>query len=99
MGASGDLRASDPRPSDDWDHALPFQLDALGVRGRLVRLGPSLDAVIARLTVLAHEHAGLSMLAHTHGQPASPTTLGKEIANVVHRLQRARAAKIGRAHV
>ena len=32
----------------DWDHALPFQLDALGVRGRLVRLGPALDAVIER---------------------------------------------------
>ena len=51
---------------------------------------PALDAVIARLTSLAHEHAALSMLAHTHGQPASPTTLGKELANVVHRLKRAR---------
>ena len=48
MGSAGDPRASDPRPSDDWDNALPFQLDALGVRGRLVRLGPSLDAVIER---------------------------------------------------
>jgi molecular chaperone Hsp33 len=36
-----------PWTSDD-DHALPFQLDALGVRGRLVRLGPTLDAVIER---------------------------------------------------
>ncbi len=35
-------------PSDDWDRVLPFQLDALGVRGRLVRLGPSLDAIIER---------------------------------------------------
>lgn len=52
---------------------------------------PALDSVIARLTTLAHELAGLPMLAHTHGQPASPTTLGKEMANVVHRLQRARA--------
>ena len=34
--------------SADWDRALPFQLDTLGVRGRLVRLGPSLDAVIER---------------------------------------------------
>jgi molecular chaperone Hsp33 len=33
-------------PSDDWDRVLPFQLDALGVRGRLVRLGPSLDAIV-----------------------------------------------------
>lgn len=35
-------------PSDDWDRVLPFQLDALGVRGRLVRLGPALDEVIER---------------------------------------------------
>jgi len=34
--------------SDDWDRVLPFQLDALGVRGRLVRLGPALDEVIER---------------------------------------------------
>jgi molecular chaperone Hsp33 len=41
--------ASEGKPSDeDWDRALPFQLDALGVRGRLVRLGPSLDAIIER---------------------------------------------------
>jgi molecular chaperone Hsp33 len=41
--------ASEGKPSDeDWDHVLPFQLDALGVRGRLVRLGPSLDAIIER---------------------------------------------------
>ena len=51
---------------------------------------PALDGVIARLNTLAHEHAALPMLAHTHGQPASPTTLGKEMANVVHRLRRAR---------
>ncbi len=35
-------------PSDDWDKVLPFQLDALGVRGRLIRLGPALDAIIER---------------------------------------------------
>jgi molecular chaperone Hsp33 len=39
---------SEGSPSDDWDRVLPFQLDALGVRGRLVRLGPSLDAIIER---------------------------------------------------
>lgn len=50
---------------------------------------PSLQSVIARLTDLAHEHAAVPMLSRTHGQPASPTTLGKEIANVVARLQRA----------
>jgi len=53
---------------------------------------PALDAIIARLTAQAHDLAALSMLAHTHGQPASPTTLGKELANVVHRLRRAREA-------
>jgi adenylosuccinate lyase len=51
---------------------------------------PALDGVITRLTGQAHDLAALSMLAHTHGQPASPTTLGKELANVVHRLRRGR---------
>src|SRR3546814_2567510 len=37
---------------------------------------------------MAHEHAALPMLSRTHGQTASPTTVGKEIANVVARLQR-----------
>jgi adenylosuccinate lyase len=52
---------------------------------------PALDAVIARFRDLAHALADLPMLAHTHGQPASPTTLGKEMANIVARLIRARA--------
>ena len=51
---------------------------------------PMLDQVIGKLTELAHELADTPMLAHTHGQPASPTTLGKEIANVVYRLRRQR---------
>jgi len=50
---------------------------------------PALQKVIARLTELAHANAEVPMLSRTHGQPASPTTLGKEIANVVARLQRA----------
>jgi adenylosuccinate lyase len=50
---------------------------------------PSLQAVIARLTEIAHTNADLPMLSRTHGQTASPTTLGKEFANVVARLQRA----------
>ncbi|MFT5533164.1 MAG: adenylosuccinate lyase [Burkholderiaceae bacterium] len=50
---------------------------------------PALHAVIAKLTTLAHDNAALPMLSRTHGQPASPTTLGKEIANVVARLRRA----------
>ena len=52
---------------------------------------PALDGIITRLTAQAHDLAAMPMLAHTHGQPASPTTLGKELANVVHRLRRARA--------
>jgi adenylosuccinate lyase len=51
---------------------------------------PALDQIIAKLRGLAHEHAGLSLLARTHGQTASPTTMGKEIANVVARLERQR---------
>jgi adenylosuccinate lyase len=50
---------------------------------------PALQAVITTLRELAHTHADLPMMSRTHGQPASPTTLGKEIANVVARLQRA----------
>ncbi|GAA0705326.1 adenylosuccinate lyase [Dokdonella soli] len=51
---------------------------------------PTLDGVIAKLRELAHAHAALPMLSRTHGQTASPTTLGKEIANVVARLDRQR---------
>ncbi|MFZ6743051.1 adenylosuccinate lyase [Undibacterium sp. JH2W] len=50
---------------------------------------PALRNVIARLTELAHLNADVPMLSRTHGQAASPTTLGKEMANVVARLQRA----------
>jgi len=47
-------------------------------------------ARIAEITALAHRYADTAMLARTHGQPASPTTLGKEMANVAARLRRAR---------
>ncbi len=56
---------------------------------------PRLEQIIAVLRELAHRHAALPMLSRTHGQPASPTTLGKEMANVVHRLERARARIAG----
>ena len=59
--------------------------------GRDVSLLPALDAVIARFRELAHGLADLPMLSRTHGQPASPTTLGKEMANIAARLLRARA--------
>ncbi len=51
---------------------------------------PKLDEVVSVLKNLARKHAGLAMLSRTHGQAASPTTLGKEMANFAHRLQRAR---------
>jgi adenylosuccinate lyase len=51
---------------------------------------PALDGLIATLRAMAHAHAALPMLARTHGQTASPTTVGKEVANVVARLVRAR---------
>jgi len=53
-------------------------------------LAGELDKVIEKLRAFAHEHAALAMLSRTHGQTASPTTLGKEFANVVARLRRAR---------
>ncbi|MDP6981329.1 MAG: adenylosuccinate lyase [Myxococcota bacterium] len=51
---------------------------------------PEMDAVIADIRDLAHAHAELPMLSRTHGQPASPTTLGKEMANFAARLTRQR---------
>jgi adenylosuccinate lyase len=50
---------------------------------------PALEKLIVRLTDLAHALADPPMLSRTHGQPASPTTVGKELANVVYRLRRA----------
>ncbi len=49
---------------------------------------PAMDMVINKLTELAHEHASQPMLSRTHGQTASPSTVGKELANVVYRLRR-----------
>ena len=51
---------------------------------------PALDAVIERMREIARAHADVPMLSRTHGQPASPTTVGKEFANVVVRLAAAR---------
>ncbi|WP_275427055.1 lyase family protein, partial [Stenotrophomonas maltophilia] len=52
---------------------------------------PALDGIVATLRQMAHQFAAVPMLSRTHGQTASPTTVGKEIANVVARLQTARA--------
>jgi adenylosuccinate lyase len=52
---------------------------------------PALDGLIAVLADLARAHAAVPMLARTHGQTATPTTLGKEVGNLAARLARARA--------
>ncbi len=49
---------------------------------------PLMQQTIDTLQELAHKHADQPMLARTHGQTASPTTIGKELANVIHRLRR-----------
>jgi len=66
---------------------LAYSLMIAGARGGV--LMPALAALIDDLRSLAHRHAALPMLSRTHGQPATPTTLGKEMANVVVRLERA----------
>ncbi len=62
---------------------------------RATVLLPLADEIIERLAAFARTHAGVAMMARTHGQPATPTTLGKEIANVVARLRRQRAQLAG----
>jgi adenylosuccinate lyase len=57
-------------------------------RGRIML--PAIDALIEALKGLAHRDADLTMLCRTHGQPATPSTLGKEMANFVERLRRQR---------
>ncbi len=64
-------------------------------RARREVLLPLQQQLIALLTLMAGEHAELPMLSRTHGQAASPTTLGKEMANVAARLERASAALAG----
>ncbi len=70
---------------NNTSHAL--QLKA----GRDQVVLPGLDALIAKLREMAHTYAEVPMLSRTHGQTASPTTVGKEVANVVMRLQTVRA--------
>ena len=65
-------------------HALMLQAARADV------LLPSIDGVVATLTSLAHRLAHIPMLSRTHGQTATPTTVGKEVANVVARLLGAR---------
>ncbi len=69
---------------NNTSHALMLQA------ARQQVLLPALDAVLERLRAMAHAQAEVAMLSRTHGQSASPTTVGKELANVVARLQTAR---------
>ena len=69
---------------NNTSHALMLQA------ARTEVLLPTLDKLLAVMTELAHSLAPLAMLSRTHGQTASPTTLGKEVANVVARLTHAR---------
>jgi len=55
---------------------------------RTTLLNPSIEQIIGMLKNMSRDLAGQPMLARTHGQPASPSTMGKEIANVVARLER-----------
>jgi adenylosuccinate lyase len=69
---------------NNLSHALMLR------EGRGQVLIPQMDEVIEAVRGLAHDLAGAPMLSRTHGQPASPTTLGKEMANVAYRLDRQR---------
>jgi adenylosuccinate lyase len=69
---------------NNLSHALMLQ------QARTEAMLPLLDGVIVKLRSLAHDLAELPMLCRTHGQTATPSTLGKELANVVYRLQHAR---------
>jgi len=62
------------------------------VESRRTILLPTLEDIAAALRALAHAHAELPMLGRTHGQAATPTTLGKEMANVFARIERMIAA-------
>jgi adenylosuccinate lyase len=62
------------------------------IESRRAILLPALEDIASALRALAHAHADLPMLGRTHGQPATPTTLGKEMANVFARIERQIAA-------
>ncbi len=67
---------------NNLSHALMLQ------EARETVLLPKLAEIVSKLTDMAHDLAAVPMMSRTHGQPATPSTLGKEIANVVYRLQR-----------
>ena len=69
---------------NNTSHALQLQA------GRDEVILPGLDGLIAKMREMAHAFADVPMLSRTHGQTASPTTVGKEVANVVMRLKQVR---------
>ncbi len=70
-----------------WDiNSSAYGLMLNQARAKVMR--PALEDLIGQLETMARKHAGVAMLARTHGQPASPTTLGKELAVFAHRLKR-----------
>ncbi|MBQ4471105.1 MAG: adenylosuccinate lyase [Kiritimatiellae bacterium] len=73
---------------NNMSHALMLRDGKAVLRG-------AMDEMTGKIAEMAREYAGVPMLAHTHGQPASPTTVGKELAVVVARLRR-QAAEIDR---
>lgn len=74
---------------NNLSHALMLK------NGRDTVMLPTLAQLITRLTELAHQLADIPMLCRTHGQTATPSTLGKEMANIVYRLQRAEKRLVG----
>jgi adenylosuccinate lyase len=77
---------------NNTSHALQLQA------GRDEVILPGLDGLIAKLREMAHAFADVPMLSRTHGQTASPTTVGKEVANVVVRLKQVRE-RIASVHI
>ena len=69
---------------NNTSHALQLQA------GRDEVILPAMDGLIAKLREMAHSYAEVPMLSRTHGQTASPTTVGKEVANVAMRLRQVR---------
>jgi adenylosuccinate lyase len=69
---------------NNTSHALQLK----GARDTVIL--PAIDSIIAKLREMAHRFAAVPMLSRTHGQTASPTTVGKEVANVLIRLEKAR---------
>ncbi len=85
------------RPATEFVHFACTSEDINNLsHGLMLRAGreqvllPAMDDIIDKLTDMAHQYGAIAMLSRTHGQAASPTTVGKELANVVARLRRQR---------